>query len=133
MSADDHMSEAEYEYQYAICQEAGDETPETWKTKDGKEIPICELGDGHLRNIVFMMWRQHEMAVLKYCLQVGPMGEMAADAFAEECAYLGDSNPERTTKFYAPMIDECARRGWDVAKLEREAVRAIYAERKQAK
>lgn len=61
-----------------------------WKTKDGREIPIKDLGDGHLENILNLLIRhavvkrcQTELAYLRPAFG-GPRGDMAQDAFDQE-------------------------------------------------
>lgn len=34
------------------------ENPSIWVTKDGEEINISDLADGHLQNIIDMLWRR---------------------------------------------------------------------------
>jgi hypothetical protein len=68
----------------------------TWKAKDGRVIPIAELDDVHLGNVIRMLDRQGhcfdaELRRLRAYL-VGPLpsGDGAQIAFEQECDAAGD-------------------------------------------
>lgn len=60
----------------------------TWKTRAGRLIPICDLEDGHLLNILCMIRRAavnlSAARTVRALLTPGPQGEMAQMAFEQE-------------------------------------------------
>lgn len=51
-----------------------------WTTKEGKEIPLSEIGDQHLRNIARMMRREISAAWRISGILQGEMAPIAADS-----------------------------------------------------
>ena len=61
-----------------------------WTQKNGDRIRICDMEDAHLVNAVRMLKRKGEMKKFQIDMEFlcgpRPNGEMAQDAFDEECS-----------------------------------------------
>jgi|CXWL01.1.fsa_nt_gi hypothetical protein len=87
----------------------------TWTKKDGTKIRIKDMDDGHLFNTIKMLERNASVKAYYFALLPEPNGEHAQDAFANECAMLGDMGPEELafyfyTDIYPDLVDEYHRR-----------------------
>jgi hypothetical protein len=80
-----------------------------WKTRDGRSIPIRDMGDSHLANSIRFLERMHKLTVLNYnppCFQ-GEMAQMTAD---DEYNMLLESDPGDLWPIYNHLILEQQRR-----------------------
>ena len=97
--------------------------PDVWITRDGRGIPIPELGDRHLLNIIRLLRRAslsytNHMAH-RYIVMGYPQGEMAQDAWEKEFNYWSGGydnvSPEDDVFMALPWTDallkEMVRRG----------------------
>lgn len=91
-----------------------------WVTREGQYIPIHELDDEHLVNIVRLLHRRATNYVIKtrrfYLSCAEPRGEMAQVAFDQEFEYwCGDGDPEwdflNRQPVWPHLAKEMARRG----------------------
>jgi len=89
-----------------------------WKTKDGRDVPVAQLGDEHLQNILRMLLRRspmmREAQALGMALSTGPSGEMARDAFDMEVERLERVDLVTFLRDYTPhwraLLEEAERR-----------------------
>lgn len=58
----------------------------TWKTRDGRVLPIADMGDDHLANTIRMLRRKGFIgrSTLEAYMTSGPSGDMASMAFEQE-------------------------------------------------
>lgn len=103
--------------------------PKIWTTKDGREIPIKEMTDGHLLNAIAYLRRKagivkaRELAV--YLCGPEPRGDGAMDAFDAEFQDAEEKSAEDhlagAIPAYSEMITEAERRGLEVPEFDEEA------------
>jgi hypothetical protein len=80
-----------------------------WRTKDNRKIPITELSDGHLKNIILFLRRAHASYV-ESLRALEPPAEGGDDcgtynfyeAYEEELV----SNPEELYPIYTDLVHE---------------------------
>lgn len=91
-----------------------------WQTREGQKIPIRELGDSHLLNIIAMLRRRAPLAQASALLSVmdGQQmlhGEMALDALEDAERDLTEMGTEEFlrhhSEVYEDLVEEAARRG----------------------
>jgi hypothetical protein len=90
-----------------------DDRPSTWVTKDGTEIPIPELEDYHLMNIIRLLERQHAYTIAAYVYGPEPRGDMAKDAFEREFDTLDEEGPSAIDTRYDELTEEADGRRLD--------------------
>lgn len=89
-----------------------------WRTKEGELVLIPTLSDRHLRNCLRMLWRMANRWAIAYAMGPGPLGELARDAFDDECGRLGSASPSELIRLSpakragGPLLDEWERRGY---------------------
>jgi len=121
----DEMSEGEYQYQMAMCEEAG--KPEmddhTWVTKEGQEVKVADMGDSHLINTVRMLRRKADRMKLVAeleCIQAESMfnGDMARLSMEQEAGRIAEMAEEdflvETIPPYKRMLREIRIRGLEL-------------------
>lgn len=95
-----------------------------WRTRDGREIPIEEMEDGHVLNTIRFLHRNAEMIRFGYFVRVywsspQPNGDGAQMAVDEECqrwAQLCDVDMlKRAVPQYVMLLLEATKRGLNVA------------------
>jgi len=75
------MSEGEYQYQLALCDNAGQEDmeplPETpngyWRVRSGATLEICKMSTEHLKNAIeyfTKIGKSNHMKILELCLEL---------------------------------------------------------------
>ena len=94
--------------------------PPIWRTKDGKEIPISELTDIHLGNILRMLKRRgiaRRQENLDAMMDIAgsifaPRGEMATYMFDQEFDHYLNAEWEEmyAPTFIEPLLDEADKR-----------------------
>lgn len=82
-----------------------------WTTKEGQEIPIPDLTDSHLKNIVAMLRRNaastKEWAVGQgYLAEASIHGEMALDSIQSTIMHLEEQDPQEYIEEEFPEIFE---------------------------
>lgn len=86
-----------------------------WKTKDGRLIPIPELENEHLVNIIRMLDRNAERAAFNYVIRSSPlismMGDMAQMAAEDAMMDLADEPTSVYGDIYNTLTDEAEKRG----------------------
>lgn len=94
-------------------------TTPTWRTRDGREIAITELGDAHLRNILQMVERKapamrfREIEVACRALFF-VNGDAAQDAIESDLAHLDQCDDRELMardRTISALMDEAERRG----------------------
>ena len=86
-----------------------------WTQKDGVRIRICDMSDSHLVNTIRMLKRKGEMKKfqvdMEYLSFGRPNGEMAQDAFDEECSHAWSCSWEDyMPKIFPNMLKDIVRR-----------------------
>lgn len=85
----------------------------TWTTKDGRVIPLTELSDKHLTNIVLMLRRKVDAAWHEYDSAVGASafnGDMASYYADQETTFCFDQVSLARLRL-GPLEEEAERRG----------------------
>lgn len=86
----------------------------TWTTKDGREIPVRLMDNGHLLNTIRMLERAAEQKVQDFMEYPMPNGDMAVMAWEQEFGRMCDAEVEDFFPIYKYLIAEAARRGLDL-------------------
>jgi hypothetical protein len=84
-----------------------------WRTRDGRRIPVADMTDDHLANVMQFLRRSHRRYVDTVTLYGIPddVGEYAAEAAASEMADALMSNVEDVYPIYDDLVTEAIRRG----------------------
>jgi hypothetical protein len=82
-----------------------------WKTKDGRKVRICDMGESHLENTIALLRRAHARYVAEATADY-PMfqGEMAQFYAEQEWESAVSSAPEDTYPILIDMREELFRR-----------------------
>jgi len=90
----------------------------TWKTKDGVEVPIKDLSDNHLLNIIRMLNRASELECFRLICSAQQVlntlhGEYARMGVEEDIDFLifYGLDPAKLFPKYNDLVDERQRRG----------------------
>jgi hypothetical protein len=87
-------------------------TQPTWKTKDGRVIPVKEMTTMHIQNTIAFLEKKHDERILNAVMCMpdfqGEMAQMTADA---EFNRILNSEPEDLWPIYTDLIEELRRRG----------------------
>lgn len=89
----------------------------TWLMRDGTEVAIRDMGDGHLRNTALMLLRRASVLHLNEALRMAQRadfcnGDMALMAVDEEIEAFQSVAPVAFVKErWAPIFNACRRRG----------------------
>lgn len=89
-----------------------------WKTKDGSNIRICDMGDRHLLNAMRMLAQQAEIkravSVHRFLQCPQPSGDMAQDCYQREFDELLDAEwLDFVPDIYRSLVAEADRRQLD--------------------
>ena len=83
-----------------------------WKTRDGKNLKLHEIGDAHLRNIIKLIERRYELRLASaYSVAGMVQGEMASYYSEQDCAILEGEGPGIVDDRYDALLAEFKRRG----------------------
>jgi hypothetical protein len=84
-----------------------------WRTKDGRRIPLREMGDQHLMNTMVYLRRAHQRYVESIVFLGIPVdiGDCARDAAEEEMVNALESKVEEFFPIYDDLMTEAIRRG----------------------
>jgi hypothetical protein len=91
----------------------------TWRTRDGREVLISEMGDSHLLNTIRYLERNKEAIVLNHVIAMSRIGSTfggdgAQDAYDNAMAELADEEHETALEMCVPeykaLVAEAERR-----------------------